>query len=238
MEIFTEEGVALLARWVHILAGITWIGLLYYFNFVQVPFFAEIEPDVRTTAVRKLVPRALLWFRWAAVLTVLAGIAIILIRFDQGGAEIFGTSYGVSILTGMSIGFLMFMNVWGVIWPNQRVAIASAERVAGGGQADPAAVDAGRRALLASRTNVVFSIPMLFFMVTASHLQLFSEATGGDLFLYWVLATVAILAVEANALAGLTGASKKPLEKIGPAILSGVVVWAVLYVLIQVITRS
>jgi uncharacterized membrane protein len=237
MEIFTLEGFKLLLRWLHILAGITWIGLLYYFNFVQAPAFAEFEPDVRTTAVRKLVPRALAWFRYAALITFLAGLVIIIIRLADEGSVLLGTSYWLSILTGMTLGTIMFVNVWGVIWPNQKIVIASAEVVAGGGQADPRAADAARRALLASRTNVVFSIPMVFFMATSAHLALFgADASSGGKWVYSIIAAVVIGAVEANALSGLTGSTKAPLEKIGSTILWGVILFVVIYILIQALT--
>lgn len=242
MEIFTLEGAALLARWAHFLAGITWIGLLYYFNFVQVPFFGEIEADVRTTAIRKLVPRALAWFRWSALLTLLAGIGILVVRFEQAGWENWDDlltqpfPLGIPILSGMILATIMFLNVWGVIWPKQKVVIASAERTAGGGEADPRAADFGRRGLLASRTNVVLSIPMLFFMATSSHLQLFSEATNSKKLLYGGIALAVVLLVEANALVGLTGRSKWFLEKPFRAIFSGFVLFAILYTILQVIT--
>ncbi|MGH2572110.1 MAG: urate hydroxylase PuuD [Actinomycetota bacterium] len=239
MEIFTNDGILLLGRWVHILAGITWIGLLYYFNFVQTPFFAEIEPDVRTTAVRKLVPRALLWFRYAALLTFLAGVFIIILRLAWTGTILLGSSYWVSILTGMVLGTLMFLNVWLVIWPNQKIVIASAERVASGGEADPRAADAGRRGLLMSRTNVVFSIPMVFFMATASHLVLFGPETSSvGKWAYGVVAAVVIAAVQLNAMSGLTGTTKRPLEKIESTILWGGILWAVLYFFLQLFTRG
>jgi len=112
-------------RWVHFLAGITWIGILYYFNFVQTPFFAETEAGVRTAAIQKLVPRALWWFRWGAMFTFLAGISIYLMRMSEMGAWLFYSSpYGVTITVGGLLGTLMFLNVWLVIWPNQQVVIA------------------------------------------------------------------------------------------------------------------
>src|ERR671914_60380 len=157
-------------RWIHFLAGITWIGILYYFNFVQTPFFAETEASVRTGAIQKLVPRALWWFRWAAMVTFLAGLLMYLMRLGQMGAEsFFLSSYGVTITLGGLIGTIMFLNVWLVIWPKQQIVIASTNQVAQGGQALPAAAGAARRAALTSRTNVVFSIPMLFFMGAARH---------------------------------------------------------------------
>lgn len=234
MEIFTEQGAALLARWVHILAGITWIGLLYYFNFVQVPFFAATEAEVRSAAIRGLVPRALAWFRYAALVTFLAGVTIIGIRIlESGWGVLWSSSYGVSITSGMTLGTLMFLNVWGVIWPNQKIVIASTEAVAGGGSANPRAADAGRRAFLASRTNVVFSIPMVFFMATASHLPLFGEAASSQKLSYALLGGIVVLALQANALTGLTGGMKKYLEKIETVLVSGVVLLVFLYAALQ-----
>ena len=134
-------------RWIHFLAGITWIGILYYFNFVQTPFFAETEASVRTGAIQKLVPRALWWFRWAAMVTFLAGLLMYLMRLGEMGAGLFFTSsYGVTITLGGLIGTIMFLNVWLVIWPNQQIVIASTNQVASGGQALPAAAGAARRA--------------------------------------------------------------------------------------------
>ena len=164
------EFTLLVLRWIHFLAGITWIGILYYFNFVQTPFFAETEAPVRIGAIQKLVPRALWWFRWAAMITFLAGILIYIMRMSEMGAGLFYTSsYGITITVGGLIGTIMFLNVWLVIWPNQQIVIASTNQVAGGGQALPAAAGAARRAALTSRTNTVFSIPMLFYMGGASH---------------------------------------------------------------------
>lgn len=100
-------------RWVHVLAGITWIGLLYYFNFVQAPAFAEFEPEARSVVIRKLVPRALAWFRYSALVTVLAGAVYFIIRMSDIGWDQLGSDYAVVILSGMGLGTLMFLNVWG-----------------------------------------------------------------------------------------------------------------------------
>jgi uncharacterized membrane protein len=230
MDLFTTQAgySEVLLRWLHIAAGVTWIGLLYYFNFVQGPFMNAVEADVKGVATRTLVPRALLWFRYAALVTFLAGVIIIIIYLANDFS--FATSRGAILLSGMILGTVMFLNVWGVIWPNQKIVIASAEAAAGGGQADPRATDAGRRAFLASRTNVLFSIPMLFFMIASPHGGfLFGTATFADKLIYWIVFAVVGLALEANALSGLTGASKQYLEKPGSVILSGVVLWAVLY---------
>src|ERR671910_2152984 len=218
-------------RWFHFLAGITWIGILYYFNFVQTPFFAETEASVRTGAIQKLVPRALWWFRWAAMLTFLAGLLMYLMRLGEMGAGLFFTSsYGVTITLGGLIGTIMFLNVWLVIWPNQQIVIASTNQVAQGGQALPAAAGAARRAALASRTNTVFSIPMLFLMGAAMHYPGLVGPSGAH-GIFWILVLIIIGAVEYNALAGTQGPTKKPLDSVAGALWFGFILTAVFYVL-------
>jgi uncharacterized membrane protein len=209
LELLTLNGVEFILRWIHFMAGITWIGLLYYFNFVQTPFFAETEAPVRTGAIVKLVPRALWWFRWGAMFTFLSGITIILIEVGKGGTGVLGTSWGTAIQTGALMGTIMFLNVWLIIWPKQKIIIASTETVSKGGQADPKAAAAAGPAFLASRTNTLFSIPMLFFMGAARHLNLFEDTKspmvpGG-------IAVLLIAAVEANALFGKKGAGPSKL---------------------------
>lgn len=217
-------------RWLHFLAGITWIGLLYYFNFVQGPFMAEADPATKSAATQKLVPRALWWFRWSALLTFLTGAAIIGDRIGRApeGTSAWVSPWAVTILTGALFGTVMLINVWGVIWRNQKVVIASAQAAASGGQANAAAPAAARRAFLASRTNVVFSVPMLFYMGAASHLTL---PAGGNLTAYWLSTFVLIGLIEANALTATTGATTKPIEKTPGVIVTGFVVWAISYAL-------
>jgi len=219
-------------RWIHFLAGITWVGILYYFNFVQTPFFAETEAGVRTGAIQKLVPRALWWFRWAAMFTFLAGILIYMLRMSEMGSALFyGSSYGLTISLGGLMGTIMFLNVWLVIWPNQQIVIASANQVAGGGQALPAAAGAGRRAGLTSRTNTVLSIPMLFFMGAASHYSsLVGQSSGRGMF--WILTIIILGALELNALIGTQGATKKPLDSVSGALWSGFILTGIFYVLV------
>ena len=139
MALASSEGWLFLLRWIHFFAGITWIGLLYYFNFVQTPFFAETEAPVRSGAIQKLVPRALWWFRWGAMFTFLSGWLIILHRAHQGG--FFAGSYGWAILLGGLLGTMMWANVWFVIWPNQKIVIQNTLDTAAGRPANPAAVD-------------------------------------------------------------------------------------------------
>jgi len=130
-----------LLRWFHFLAGITWIGMLYYFNFVQVPFFAGAEAPVRTGMITGgLVARALWWFRWGAMITFITGWLYLLHKLGQFGLQpFFSTSYGWAIFMGGIIGSLMWFNVWFIIWPAQQVVMASATRVKEGGQAIPEA---------------------------------------------------------------------------------------------------
>jgi uncharacterized membrane protein len=222
----------ILLRWLHFLAGITWIGILYYFNFVQTPFFAETDAPVRGAAIQKLVPRALWWFRWGAMFTVLAGVAYLLLWWGyQLGWSI--TSWTVSILTGGSMGLIMWGNVWFCIWPNQQVVIANASAVAGGAAPNPAAAPAGRRASLASRTNTLFSIPMLFFMGAASHYSgLIHNVTAGGTWGWLIVAGGLITAVEINALVGAQGSTKKPLDSVSGTIISGLVLWILLVIII------
>jgi uncharacterized membrane protein len=226
----------MLLRWLHFLFGITWIGLLYYFNLVQTPFFGETDPAVRSGAIQKLVPRALWWFRWSAMGTVIFGLLYLLIWWGMR-LNCAMTPWTVAIFTGSLMGLVMWANVWFVIWPNQKIIIGNAVAMAGGAPANPAAAPAGRRAALASRTNTLFSIPMLFFMGAASHYNLFNEATSGGITAWLVLTLILIGAVEANALVGTQGPTKKPLDSISGTITAGVVVWAVSVVVIMVALR-
>ncbi len=221
-------------RWIHFLAGITWIGILYYFNFVQTPFFAETEAPVRSGAVQKLVPRALWWFRWGAMFTFLAGFLMYLIKIHEGGSDYLASSSGLAITIGGTMGTLMFLNVWLVIWPAQQVVIASAVQVAGGGQAIPEAAGRARRAALASRTNTLFSIPMLFFMGAASHYSALGMA-GGSAAGFWIVSLVIIAVVELNCLIGAQGATKKPLDSVSGTIWSGFILTLVLFIVFKVL---
>ncbi len=206
IQIFNDLGPNFIARWAHVLSGIAWIGLLYYFNFVQVPAFAELEAGTRSSAIDKLASRALWWFRWAAAATFLFGILLGLIsETGSGDGDFLTDGYfksagGVAIATGMLLGITMFLNVWLVIWPNQKKVIANARNVLAGGQADPGAADAGRRALLASRQNAIFSFPMLLFMVGAAHFFPGAFDTSSDRGIYWAITFVIFAALELNCL--------------------------------------
>jgi uncharacterized membrane protein len=233
MEIFSLEGWYVLLRWFHVLAGIVWIGMLYYFNLVQTPFFAtELGGQAKSLMTRGLVPTALWWFRWGAMFTFITGVLILLTKWGHEGVPL-GSAYMTRILTGGLLGTLMWANVWFVIWPAQQVVIANATKVAAGGEADPAAPARAARAGLVSRTNTLFSIPMLFFMVAAQSFN--SLAVNTNVSLYWIVALIVIFAVEANALVGTGQGRQKPLSTVSGTIHMGLALWFVLYALMSLV---
>jgi uncharacterized membrane protein len=244
IQIFERFGLDFLFRWAHVLVGIAWIGLLYYFNFVQVPAFAEFEAGTRNQALDKLASRALWWFRWAAAATFLFGLALLLHQeAPSGDPQLFDGDYlkssqGVSIMTGSLLGVTMFLNVWGVIWPNQKKVIANARNVVAGGQADPTAADAGRAALLASRQNTIFSFPMLLFMIGTGHF-FGTFDTSDDRGIYWAITIVLWAVLEANCLGLLGGKAQNVTnwiyENHQRTIGTGIVLAAVWYVLWELI---
>ena len=158
-----------MARCGHVLAGVTWIGLLYFFNFVQVPAYAELSDGARSEALRKLTFRACGGSGTPRALTFLFGIVLVGIYSSEENPNYFEGVSGTSILTGMLFGITMFLNVWGVIWRNQKIVIGNAETVAAGGEANPEAPAAAKRAARASRCNTLFSVTMLWFMVFTAH---------------------------------------------------------------------
>lgn len=225
-QIFTPVGVEFLLRWFHILAGITWLGMLYYFNFVQTPFFKSCDGDVRSGMIRGLVPSALFWFRWGAMITFITGVLMITAKLHSHLP--LDSTYMSLILVGSLMGTLMWANVWFVIWPAQKVVIRSAEQVAGGGEAIPEAAARGAKAGMASRTNTLFSIPTILFMGAASHFQSVGGQTGVDLKMFWIINIVLILLVELNALVG-PAATQKPLTSVKGTLHMGFVLAIVLY---------
>ena len=225
MTLFSHDGWMLLLRWIHFLSGITWIGLLYYFNFVQVPFFAETEAPVRVGAQQRLLPRALWWFRWGAMITFLAGW----IYFLDYWLRLLATPGAWVILLGGILGTVMWANVWFVIWPKNKIVIQNALDTGAGRPANPAAAPAGARGGLASRTNVVLSIPMLLFMGAASHATtVLPKPRNGAIF--WIVALIIIALVEANALYGTPGqGAAKPLATVKGTLWAGFILTLVFY---------
>ena len=151
-------------RWIHIMAGVMWVGLLYYFNFVQVSALKAAQADGTAAGITKHVaPRALFYFRWAALVTWLAGAALLGSNFVAAFALHAGFQ---KIGIGAWLGTIMLLNVWGLIWPNQKKILGLVQAT------DEQKNKARRVAFLASRTNTALSIPMLFFMVAQTHIPM------------------------------------------------------------------
>ena len=231
-----------LLRWFHFLAGITWIGMLYYFNFVQVPFFAGAEAPVRTGMIAGgLVSRALWWFRWGAMITFITGWLYMLHKIGQFGLQgFFNTSYGWAIFIGGMIGSLMWFNVWFIIWPAQQVVMASTARVKEGGQAIPEAAARGARGGVTSRTNTLLSIPMLFFMGAASHWAFFTPIGRPAKVTMMIVFLIILAIVEGNAVVGpatpdKASAGKKLLSTVNGTFWAGFVLTAIFVIALKVI---
>ena len=166
--------VQLLLRWIHVIAGIVWIGHLYFFNFVNVPSQGTIGADVKKVVNPQLMARALWWFRWGAMTTLLVGLLLFTQLYMYrpglgfGVTDLFMTDQGITgravwILLGMLFGTVMWFNVWFIIWPAQKKILTGVR------DGVPAAPALPKRALLASRTNTYLSGPMLFGMLAPSH---------------------------------------------------------------------
>ena len=167
-QIGTHAYWAFVFRWIHVWFGILWIGLLYYFNFVQIPSMPKI-PDEQKPAVSKVIaPTALFWFRWAALSTLVTGLILAWLNGYIVDALVLGIGFGggrpAAIGIGMWLGIIMAYNVWLIIWPNQQKALGLVEATPDEKKA------AARTAMLTSRLNTVLSIPMLYFMVAAQNI--------------------------------------------------------------------
>ena len=172
-----------LIRFAHILFGVLWIGILYYFNFVQGEYFKDSEPSAKSDVVQKLVPNALWYFRWAAAFTFFTGLYLLYV-LNKGA--------NIAIALGALMGTIMAANVWFIIWPNQKKVIAGA----------PDAADAGAKAGLASRTNTLLSIPMLYLMVYSAHGYNGITALAAISWPSLWIGVALILMIEINALFG------------------------------------
>jgi len=226
--LFNFDGLLFLLRWGHFIFGIAWIGMLWHFNFAQGPFMAGSDAAVKTAVTKGLIPRALFYFRWGAMGTFITGWTIILLRVHQSGMPILSTSWGATILTGAIFGSVMWYNVWFIIWPNQKKVIASAN-----GEKIDNLPALARRTFLASRTNTMMSIPLLFFMGAASHLAIQVDASHVATWMGFVVAMVALF--EINALVGDKGPTKKPIESIPGVIHMGLFFAILFYVVAEII---
>jgi uncharacterized membrane protein len=245
VELFERFGIAAGLRWLHVLFGIAWIGLLYYFNFVQVPAFAEMSAPARNEAITKLASRALWWFRFSALGTAIFGILIAGATEDYF-KDFFKRANGVSIFLGMIIALTMLYNVWMVIWPNQKIVIANAANVLAGGQPDPAAAAAGRRAFLASRQNTLYSVAMLWFMVGTAHFynsgKFGTDLGAGKVAGFLIISLIIWGVLEANALGFIGGTgpgpTKQVYETVRNVIISGFVLWAIYWILSELFLKA
>ena len=155
-------------RWVHVVAGILWIGLLYYFNFVQIRVMPNIPAELKPAVGKHIAPEALFWFRWSALVTVVAGLTVAVLRghvylhevlsFGLAGGMVQGDQQYALMGIGVWLAIIMFLNVWGIIWPNQKRALGIVPAD------DETKAKAARIAMLGSRTNLLLSLPMLTAM--------------------------------------------------------------------------
>lgn len=152
-------------RFVHVFAGILWIGLLYYFNFVQIPTMPQVPAELKPAVSRYIAPAALFWFRWSALATVILGLLVAELQMPGYSARALLLDDGFrTIGIGMWLGIVMAANVWFVIWPNQKRALGIVEA------GDEAKAKSASLAMMASRTNLILSIPMLYCMVAQTHI--------------------------------------------------------------------
>lgn len=223
-QLMSMEGISFIFKWLHLFFGLMWIGHLYYFNFTQGSAMAQADAATKSGITTKLLPIALWWFRWGAMWTMVTGMILLSIKGHTSGMQVYTSGWGVSILIGVVMGLTMWGNVWFIIWPHQQVIMASANAVAAGGNANPEAAKLAPKALLASRTNVLFSIPMIFFMGGASHLPL-PIAPETNLTLITAVLGVLWLLIEGNAIKGKIGV----MQTVKGVITSGFALTAIIY---------
>jgi len=248
MEIFHRIGLSEAFRVGHVMTAVMWMGLLWFFNFVQTPAFAEMDPSSRNDAFDKLTWRALWWFRWAAMGTVVFGILIIAIAPSGSYGKNFWvhSASGPTLAVGILFGLTMWANVWFVIWPNQQVVIANARALKAGGEANPAAAGAARAGAMASRQNTIFSIPLLAFMVGASHFFNYGPVFGsyissGKAITYMIIGIIVLIVLQLNALGKISGRGNTGLNVIYEthknAIYTGFGLLVAFYLLAEIIVR-
>jgi uncharacterized membrane protein len=225
MWLFGHDGLSNAFRMSHVIVAIMWMGLLWFFNFVQTPAYAEMEPAARNQALDKVTWRAMWWFRWAAAATVFFGLLILgaggFKRTDFYSKDFWiHTASGPTLLIGILFGITMFLNVWLVIWPAQQTVIGNARNLLAGGEADPNAAAAARRGAMASRQNTIFSLPLLVFMVGASHFYNYSpifnavNVSSGKALGYLLIGIVVLAVLELNALGMISGTGNSGLNAI------------------------
>jgi uncharacterized membrane protein len=247
MAIFSKAGLGGAFLIAHVIVAIMWMGLLWFFNFVQTPAYAEMDPAARNNAFDKLTWRALWWFRWAAMATVAFGLLVLAIGGkDSFGGDFWKSTAGVTLLIGILFGVTMLYNVWMIIWPNQQIVIANARKVQGGGEADPNAPAAARAGAMASRQNTIFSLPLLVFMVGASHFYALSHFSfdpgGGKWFVYLLIGLIVLVVLELNALGKISGRGSTGLNVIYEthknAMYTGIGLIVLFYIFAEILLRA
>jgi uncharacterized membrane protein len=247
MWLFHDFGFSDTFRLGHVIVAIMWMGLLWFFNFVQTPAYAEMEPAARNNAFDKLTWRALWWFRWAAAATLVLGLLIIAVFPDKYDGDFWQSSAGVGLIIGIVLAVIMAANVWMVIWPAQQIVIANARNVQAGGDANPDAPAAARRGAMASRQNTIFSFPVLFFMVGTTHIlgdgaYFDPDVSAGNWWIYLLIGLVIALVLELNALGKISGTGNGGLNVIYEthknAMYTGFGLIALFYILAEIILST
>src|SRR5260221_9393813 len=249
MEIFHRIGLSEAFRISHVIVAVMWMGLLWFFNFVQTPAFAEMEASSRNDAFDKLTWRALWWFRWSAAATVAFGLLIIAIAPTGTYNSYFGihSSAGPTLLIGILFGLVMFLNVWLVIWPNQQIVIANARTLKAGGEANAEAAASARAGAMASRQNTIFSLPLLVFMVGAAHFynlapSFDSRISSSKALIYLLIGVIVLIVLELNALGKISGRGNTGLNVIYEthknALYAGIALIVVFYILAEIILKA
>ena len=163
---FDYSYITFLFRWFHVLSGVMWIGLLWYFNFVQIPSMPNIPDDQKPAISKVIAPKALFWFRWAALATLISGLILGHLNgylHDALTLDVSNTKH-LTIGIGMWLGAIMAFNVWAIIWPNQKRALGIVD------VSPEIKASSAKKAMLFSRTNTLLSIPMLYCMVAAQNI--------------------------------------------------------------------
>jgi uncharacterized membrane protein len=238
--IFSDHG-AFLFRYFHIIGGVAWIGVLWYINFIQGGYVGGLDAAGQTVAKQKLFPKVMWYFRYGALLTFITGVALIGIKgFDPISGKVVGSdvwnAWFAKIYPGFMFATIMFLNVWFVIWPRQKKVIAAAN-----GEKIDGVPAMARRGFIASRTNTLLSVPMLFFMAAAQNLTL-NAVSSEKLNLWIIVTTVVFLLIEANALfanndPAAKPATVKPIETVKGVIHMGTILTLLLYVGFELILK-
>jgi uncharacterized membrane protein len=237
---FSDHG-AFLFRYFHIIGGVLWIGVLWYLNFIQGPYVNSIDATMQTAAKQKLFPKVMWYFRYGALLTFLTGSALVVLKgwgpskVAPVGTDVWNAWFA-KIYPGFMFGIIMFLNVWVVIWPRQKKVIGAAN-----GEKHEGLPAMGRRAFLASRTNTLLSIPMLFFMASAVHLNV-PPVSADKLNIWLIVVSAVFVIIESNALFTTNDPAKKPLaakpiETTKGLIHTGFVLTILLYVGVELLLK-